>query len=357
MNKFTRILSLIVLVALLVIFPTTVNANSLPSGSNTSDLSGGIVFGQNYTVESGQTVTGGLVVVAGNLEIKAGGTVNGDVAVMFGNLTHAGTVTDNVVIAGSQATFEAGSSIGGKLLTFAGTLTSSDKVQVQNGIQQFNSPNDFTKPTNEITFFESNPLLDALFAFLRSVGMALLGLVAVLLGQKYVQNAAMTARTQPWLSGGMGLMALLATPVIFLILIITILLIPAAFLFGLLLFFAIMLGWIAVGYDLGQRLEKALKVNLADAVSTAIGIFILGIITWLLGYICCIGWLVSLAITSLGLGSIILSRFGTRVYTPSNPTQITTLAHAEQVHTAQELADIPPSPESVDGGTDSTRLE
>lgn len=319
----------------------------------TSDPSGRVVVGQNFTLHSNEVLDGDLFVLAGDLEIQPGATIDGDMVVAFGNATISGNVDGDVVLFATNASFAEGALVEGKLVSLVGTMTGVEKAVVQGGINQFNRPEDLGKPAIEVVHDGASPFFEALFAFFRTIGMALLALVVVLLAQNYVINVSETIRTQPWLSGGIGLMTLILTPLIFAFLIITILLIPLAFVFGLVLFIAVVLGWVSVGYYLGQRLEKLLKVNLADAVSTAIAIFILMLITWLLGYICCIGWLVSLMISSLGLGAVILSKFGARVYTPAETSSQPLVSQNVAMHSPEELADIAPNAEVPTSGSDT----
>jgi len=80
-NNAVRI---ILLLALLVI----------PTGSVLAQGPGGdvVLFGQNYTVQSGDTLQGSLAVFGGNVNVEEDAKVNGDMAVIGGNLSIDGNV-------------------------------------------------------------------------------------------------------------------------------------------------------------------------------------------------------------------------------------------------------------------------
>jgi hypothetical protein len=94
---------------------------------------------------------------------------------------------------------------------------------------------------------------------------------------------------------------------------------------GLLVWLALVagavVGWVAAGLWLGQRLLWGLKVRTRSAVGeVVVGVFLL---TFLARLPFCIGFLVALVFGSLGLGAVVLTRFGTRPprnpYTTSSP--------------------------------------
>ena len=117
--------------------------------------------------------------------------------------------------------------------------------------------------------------------------------------------------------GSIGLLTLLVTVVLAVILSITIILIPVALIGVLILAFAIAFGWIAIGLEVGQRAALALHQEWPLPLSAALGTFVLNFMANGIGFIPCVGWLVPFLIGLLGLGGVLLSRFGTQAYPPS----------------------------------------
>ena len=90
-----------------------------------------------------------------------------------------------------------------------------------------------------------------------------------------------------------------------------IILIPVTFVAVLLLIAAWLLGWVALGFEVGRRIANALKIEMAPAISAGIGtfilLFVLGGFTQLVS---CIGWLPQTLVGLWGLGAVLMTRFG-----------------------------------------------
>jgi len=106
------------------------------------------------------------------------------------------------------------------------------------------------------------------------------------------------------------------------VLAITIIFIPVALIGLLVLGFAIAFGWIAIGLEVGQRMARMFHQEWALPLSAALGTFVLYFVANGIGFIQCIGWIVPFLISMLGLGAVVLSRFGTTIYPPGEPVSI-----------------------------------
>ena len=135
--------------------------------------------------------------------------------------------------------------------------------------------------------------------------MLLLGIIAVLVAPKPMSRIASAAAAQPALSFGAGLLTFVVG-----ILAGTLLLIACCLgvFVWLALLVAITIGWIAVGLWVGQRLLAALKVrNVTALAEVALGVFLITVLGRLPF---CLGALISAVIGSIGLGAVVLTRFG-----------------------------------------------
>jgi hypothetical protein len=146
--------------------------------------------------------------------------------------------------------------------------------------------------------------------------------LVVLFVPDHTERVAFTAINSPLPSFGIGLLTAILVPpllifmiLLMIILIITICLLPFALLAVILVaVVAWAFGLIALGYEVGKRLAKVLNKDWAPPLSAGIGTFLLLLVVNGLGMIPCIGWIFPLLAGMLGLGAVILSRFGTRVY-------------------------------------------
>jgi hypothetical protein len=96
---------------------------------------------------------------------------------------------------------------------------------------------------------------------------------------------------------------------------ITIILIPAVALAVVVLAVAAVFGWIAIGYEIGQRFTAAIHQNWHPALTAGPGVFALTLGANILTgvpVLNCIGWLAPFLIGLAGLGAVIMTRFGTQ---------------------------------------------
>ena len=86
-----------------------------------------------------------------------------------------------------------------------------------------------------------------------------------------------------------------------------------------------MFGWLALGWLIGRRLVKGLRSSNAIDRNSAILEIGVGVVALTLAWqlptlVPCVGWvlasLIGIVAGSIGLGAVLLTRFGTRPYTP-----------------------------------------
>ncbi len=360
MHRKTSKLILLALVVLALILPYAVAS---AQGPVTGDK---VIFGDSYTLQTGETLDGNLTVLGGNVTLEAGSTITGDVTVFGSNVSAAGAIEGNLVVIGGNGlaagdiegdlvviggnlTLQSSAVVAGDVNTVGGNLEqvpgSTIKGEVVKGFQ-FDGTNGIHIPgIPALPFFRPGeppeinitPLLpnDApggwlLRYFLHGLSavawaalMAVLGvLVAVLLPQQG-GRVTTTVRESPLVSFGTGcLTSVLGIPIL-LLLAITICLLPLALILSLLLVVAALFGWVAVGWALGQKAMQALRTQSpTPLIEVVVGVVLLTLLWQMPRVIPCLGWFVSwgigLVAGSIGLGAVLLTRFGTRSY-PAAP--------------------------------------
>jgi hypothetical protein len=170
------------------------------------------------------------------------------------------------------------------------------------------------------------------------VALGLLALLVVLFWPEQTARVSAVVTTAPGPALGLGLLTAVAVPVLAVLLGITICLAPISFVGMLLLVAAGVFGWIALGMTVGARLSTALKLyNLSPAVSAALGTGVLTLVMRAIEWIPCFGWVPPLLLGLIGLGAVLLTRFGTRPYLPGTA-----------IVAAPPTPPAPPMPPSVD---------
>jgi hypothetical protein len=296
---------------------------------------GQVIFGSNYTVRSAETLGGDLVVFGGSVVVEDGGTVNGDLVLFGGSLTIAGKVIGDLVLIGGSGILKSTAVVEGDMNTVGGSFQSESGAKVLGATNNYSSPPaigfswptqftapDMTKFPGDLSrYFNTanlNPISDFAWLFMRSLGWAALAALVIMFFEKYTRRVSQAVLHQPVINGSFGLMTLLAAVVLTVILAITIIFIPLALIFVLILVFAVAFGWIAIGLEIGLRISHMFHQEWALPLSAALGTFVLNFVAnGISDFVPCVGWIIPFLVTLLGLGAVVLSRFGTNIYPPS----------------------------------------
>ena len=120
MKKILYILPILILLLL----PIT------PVHAFTGNLDGRVVFGQSFTLKSGETLDGDLVVFGGEATIEENASIKGDVVIIGGSLVMDGSVTGDAVVIGGVMTMGEKSSVAGNITTVGGSLQRATGAEV-----------------------------------------------------------------------------------------------------------------------------------------------------------------------------------------------------------------------------------
>jgi len=278
------------------------------------------VFGGSYTLAEGDELNGNLTLLGGNASIAAGATIHCELVIMGGNADIAGSVEGDVVVFGGNVTLHSTAVIGGELVSVGGAVTREEGAVVTGGETQGFSVGDGPR---WLPFQFDAPFLDPVFnwyqsvfeTFVSALVMGLLALLIVVFWPEQTSRVAAAITVAPGASGGLGLLTLVAVPVLLVLLTITLCLIPVAFVGGVIFAAAILFSWITLGQIVGARLATALNLHtLSPAVAAALGTGLLWLLTSAVGAVPCVGWVAWVILSAVGLGAVTLTRFGTRPY-------------------------------------------
>ena len=306
--------------------PTPLNRGGLHFGGNLTFEPGtttgdSVLFGGNATVQNGATIEGGLVLFGGNLSIVQGAKVTRDVVVFGGNAEIAGEVGRDLAITGGNVKLLPTAVVDGNVNIAGGTLDRSDGAVVRGNVSQSSQPaSPFRRGAPYIPGVFVNSELARGFDIVRGIisalALAALGALTVVFAPGAVRRVTSTVQESFVPSLGVGCLTPFVVLVLGIALAITIIGIPVAILLAIAAAAAYMFGWIAIGFLAGERILDALRVrDFAPVLAVVLGVLLLAI----LGQVPCIGGVISLLIGSLGLGAVVLTRFGTRPYPYNGP--------------------------------------
>lgn len=272
-------------------------------------------------------INGDVMAVGGNLYIN--GQVSDDIRVAGGNVQISGRVGDDLMVGAGNCKIFEGASVKGDLMAGAGMLTIAGKVgsvkagvgeliideqaQINGNLEYWSEEpgkiNDQAQLNGSSTHHQTdfNGRRDfgsqAAGRALSLVSALLIGLLLVYILPNFTLKTAESWRSNSTMNFLWGLLALIALPVVGLILIITLFGLPLGM--GVLLFYPIILylAKIVTIVSLGFCLQKYFKqkVNRPDWLSVVIG----GLICYLIVLIPVIGALVLFVLVMIGLGALV----------------------------------------------------
>jgi hypothetical protein len=285
------------------------------------------IFGEDFTLESGDELNGGLAVFGGSVALQVDSQVNGDVFISGGDMEVAGRITGGLTVLGGDVWLQEGALVMGDLVTVGGTIR-QDAGAVVLGERVSGGSGGLTFPAPDLPGVRPvDPEVQAVSAGLRFVqrvvatifsalALAALGVVLLLFLERPIRRMQDTMVAAPWASLGMGLLTLVVVTAVATILAITVCLSPIALLLLIVLLIALLLGWTVAGLIVGERLLKLLRLNdPSPLLAVVVGVALLTVLT----QIPCLGWLLGLLVASLGLGAVVLTRAGTVPYPLAEP--------------------------------------
>ncbi|HEU4463518.1 MAG TPA: hypothetical protein VFS53_00595 [Gemmatimonadota bacterium] len=305
--------------------PTAGAAGDTTAADESEDETGGMV-----TVES----TDDRVRVGASVHVRSEEVVNGDVVAVLGSVEVDGRVTGDVVAVGGSVDLGPEAVVEGEVVVVGGMLDRAPGAQIMGGVEEvaWGGPNvHFGGP-------EFHPFLEGVGGLIMTiVWVIVLGALAALmylLARRPVERMAYRISQSPWKAALIGLVAqILFFPVLVLsviLLAISIIGIPLllAVPFAIVaLAVGMLIGFTAVARVLGSSAERRFgwqHDNPFIAVLIGVGIIMLvsffasalgvpggplGLFAVILGIL---GFVIQYAAWTVGLGALLLTRFGTR---------------------------------------------
>lgn len=347
MMKIYKMFALFALIAFLLM-PTQVVYAQGPEGG------GKVVFGEDFTLKSGDTLGGDLIVFGGNVTIEEDAIVNGSVVVFGGNVEFAkdseingntvmiggnmevnGVVGSDMVVIGGQIDLTDTAIVHGDIVMVGGQASRDPKAQVDGDIVEnipaptveipklpllphlpiTSNPPDVPNPP--VINVNTNLFGEAMAVVFRALAVAALAMLLTLFLQPQLERVSDAIMRQPVLAGSFGLLTAVIAPLAILILVVTLILIPVALLVVIVLPLAWLFGIIALGQEVGERFTKGISQTWAPVLTTGFGTFLLMLVGGYIGMIPCVGWLAPFLIGIIGIGGVIMTWFGSRPWPAS----------------------------------------
>jgi len=283
-------------------------------------MDGRVVLGGEFVLNSGETLDGDLAVIGGIATLEAGSRVTGSVFLVGGNLVADGAIGGDLAVVGGNARMGESAVVEGDLVTFGGNVNRNGAQILGETVsgEQLNLPTSFRFtqdfPFNVGTNWGMSYAGRVASYLFQSFMLAALAVLLVMFLPKQTQLVADTIVDQPIISGAFGLLTIIVGPILIVFLLITICLAIVGLAGALVLVAAGVLGWIALGMEVGKRLSTAMNQDFQPVVAAGLGTLIFALVVNGIGFIPCVGWLAPFLASAVGIGAVLMTRFGTRAY-------------------------------------------
>lgn len=314
--KTRRIILGLFLIVLAMLFVLPKQALAAPSGK--------LVLGGTYTLQSGETLYEDLVVLGGYVRLEADSVVNGDVAIMGGTLFAAGIINGDLITAGGAIYLQDSATVKGDFTSLGAQVERNQGAEILGEIfSEQDVPVSILPDTWQSTRIMPYGIHSSFslgWFILRIVLWGLLAMLIVMFLPDHAERVTKAVRSQPLIATGLGIATVLILPILLVILAITICLLPVSLIGFLGLVVAWAFGVIALGLEVGRRFGRILNQNWQPALAAGVGTFLLALaLDGFNAIVPCLGWLPQFLAGALGLGAVMLTRFGTQEYSSDQP--------------------------------------
>ncbi len=318
--KITGRLFVLVMLAALLLAPLQV--------AEAKGLAVGPIFGSNFTLKSGESLNEDVVVFGGTVSIEKDASVNGAVVLFGGSFTLDGNINKDVVVMGGAVKLGSSAHIRGSLITFGAPVSRDTGAKVDGDV--INNPTQSVGPLAPATpgvpvtpsvVEITSPFWNAMGILGQSVMLALLALLIAMFMPVQLRRVADGVVAQPLIAFGMGLLTLILFIVaimalaLFSVFIVTLFLtVPLIIIVSVAFAAACVLGWLALGMEVGVRIAQMFKREWPLPLAASLGVFILNLVAQSIGAVIpCVGGLIPGLLGFAGLGAVLMTRFGTQL--------------------------------------------
>lgn len=262
------------------------------------------VAGGDVTLGPATTVAGGLSLTGGRIRFE--GTAHEYLQASGGSVGIDGTVLGNAEVRAEEVILGPATRIDGKLVVHSSREPAlPDGARVAGGIE-FHQTDASHYLDDARSERDLRTVAHGVGSFLWMLGVFVAGTLFMLAFPGYSSRAAALIGRQPLRSLGLGFVILVCLPVLFVLLLITIIGIPLALILALLYTLLLFLGWVTVAIFLGQKLlELVNRAVPPPTMAWKMGALLAAVLVlWLLGQVPFVGGWIRFAALLLGIGAL-----------------------------------------------------
>jgi hypothetical protein len=268
-------------------------------------LIAGLLFGLS-TIARAETAN--VVKIGSDINIEEGTKVR-NVLALGGQITVDGFVENHIIAIGGSVVLTRTSVVGGNVISIGGVIVRGKGSEIHGSMTEINSDDISAAISNALSDeWEGWSWIFAIVSVSIFIGVLILTMLVVYFIPKPIRviaNAVRDLTLKVIIWGIIGLILIVPLAVLLAISVIGIVLIPLEMTIVLC---AVILGFIAVSQLVGEKLFTVLKRHDHNIIRETIwGLIIL----WIIGWIPYVGWMLKVFAIVLGLGGVLVTRFGT----------------------------------------------
>lgn len=303
-----------------VLIDGTINGDLLVVGGSVNirgNVTNDVRVAGGQIVISG-TVGGNLTSTGGSVNITDAAKINGSLTAGGGDISVFGPVAKGVTVGAGNVTI--GSAIGSDITAGVGelTLTSTAKVngnvnywsdhdaQIQQGAEVIGATT-HNVPKKEDTQKQAEEFLSRakIGAGIVSIIMAfVIGALFLRFLPRFFETATETLTKRPLYTIFIGFLTIVLAPILFMILLISLIGIPLAFIVLVGWLFSLYLAKIFVAFAIGKKVLKSFNQKGGDYLALLVGL----VIYLILSLIPVIGWIVTIIVLFAGVGALVIGK-------------------------------------------------
>jgi len=283
------------------------------SGDSENVFPGQFLLGDVYILQSGERINGDIAGIDTQLTISERAIVNGSISAIGSQVRIDGIINGNINSFGGSVTFGDTAQIRGDINNITSEIDIAPGAGIVGEINAFSLPEEGQPENLEIPDQAKeilNPRGWVIFQVVRVSLLLIANTLIIFLFKDPTLRVVRQLRSQVLVSWIVGIVLAFSTPLVAIVLLVSICLSPIGLLLLILLFLVKIWSWTLISYLVGDLLASWLNLEWGHIAIVVLGSLIVGLVTILLSFIPFVGIIINAIVSALGVGSIVLGRFG-----------------------------------------------
>jgi hypothetical protein len=275
--------------------------------------SGTLILEGHHEIHAGETLRGDLLMLGGQTLLAEGSRVTGSIYMVDGEFDANGKIEGDISLLGGTLFLGPQTMVSGDLDIGGGILNQASEAVIRGNLNTESGLKLPAIPSSTDQALAGRLIRSALNAIL----VAALAYLLARFAPRPVARVTEAVMGHPVVSGAMGVLTGIVGLSLLVLMAFTIILIPVTLLGILLMGAAVVYGWIGWGMAVGHRLSQWRGWMLQRPGQAVVGTLTFMLAVELIGLMPFAGGIIGILTAAVGLGAVLLTRFGMRNFVPA----------------------------------------